>query len=158
MKYFAGLLRLKRIGKERVEANQRAVSKAKIKVEPKDPPEVLNAGSSSYIPATTGSLTNSSMLQLTDFVLLASLIGTNRYKIIYGTNVPTLAHLVESISKVYGLGQDQEIVSISVRIGTRVCNVDLEESRDWRYISRLVVENGRRAEMIIGVTKDEYEG
>lgn len=87
-----------------------------------------------------------------DFILEISLSGSNEFKLIYGNDVPTLEHLVESIGKRHGLNQMQEIVGVKVKIGERVCHVNLDEPRDWRYISGLVIGSGGRAQVVVEVS------
>lgn len=87
-----------------------------------------------------------------DFVLETSFFGSNSFMLIHGSDVPSLEHLVEKIGERHNLNRDQEIEEIKVKIGQRICNVNLDEPRDWRYISGLVVGNGGRAEVVFGVS------
>jgi hypothetical protein len=87
-----------------------------------------------------------------DFVLETSLSGSSDFKLIHGSDVPTLEHLVELISRRHELNQNQGIVRVKVKIGQRICHINLDEPRDWKYISGLVVENGKRAELVFEVS------
>lgn len=82
-----------------------------------------------------------------DFVLETS-AESSEIKLIYGTDVPTLSHLVKKIHAKYGMGSEL-ILGVKVVVGDRTFDVDLEDGRDWVYISTVVVENGARARMVV---------
>lgn len=87
-----------------------------------------------------------------DFVFEVSLAGSNEFSLIYETDIPTLDHLIKGAFKKLGLDQEQEeITGVKVNVGDRTYNLSLDEPRDWGYISRLVVENGRRAKVAVEI-------
>lgn len=86
-----------------------------------------------------------------DFVLETSIEGPGEIKLIYGVDVPSLAQLVEMIRRKHHLKPEQDIRAMKVRIGGKIFSVDLDEQRDWKYISGVVVEYGGRAEMVVSI-------
>lgn len=60
---------------------------------------------------------------------------------------------MEKIRAKHRLDLEQDIITISMRLGNRVYNVDLDKRRDWRYISGVIKRGGVRAEMIVSTSK-----
>lgn len=87
-----------------------------------------------------------------DFVLETRLSLSSEIRLIYGADFASLPHLVDRIRERHRLRLEQEIVGIKVTILGKVFDVDLEEPRDWRYISEVIFENGSRAEVLILTT------
>lgn len=114
-------------------------------------PSTSSAVSKKSFPAAPLTASQDPSQQL-DFVFEISLVGSREFNLIHGVDVPTLDHFIEDVCRKYGLDQSEEdITGIKVKIGDRTCNVNLDEPRDWKYISRLVVENGGRAVVIVEV-------
>lgn len=88
--------------------------------------------------------------QRPDFVLESSVCGSKTCELIHGTDVPTLELLIKVIANTHQLG-DTKVVGVALKIGNRVCELNMREPRDWEYISKLVTENGGRAEMVVEV-------
>lgn len=86
-----------------------------------------------------------------DFVLGTSISGSSEVKLIYGVDVPSLYHLIEGVHKRHGMGPDQEVVEITMTVGGRTFNVDLEECRDWKHIVRRIIEGGSRAQVVVKI-------
>lgn len=85
-----------------------------------------------------------------DFVLESTLAGsTGSIRLIYSTDAPTLAHLVEQVQKKHGLGPRRKVLKICAKIKDRCLNVDLEERRDWVYIMRVIADSGATPELIV---------
>lgn len=87
-----------------------------------------------------------------DFVLETRLSLSSEIKLIYGADFASLSNLVDRIRERHRLKSEQEILGIKVTILGKVFDVDLEEPRDWRYISGLIFENGSRAEVLVLAT------
>lgn len=88
-----------------------------------------------------------------EFVLESTLAGsTNPIRLIYSTDVPTLAHLLEQVRRKHDLGRRQEIFRICAKIKGRYLNVDLEEHRDWVHIAQVIADSGATPELIVWAT------
>lgn len=87
-----------------------------------------------------------------DFILETRLSLLSEIRLIYGTDFTSLSHLVDRIREKHRLKPEQEIVGIKVTIQGKVFDVDLQEPRDWRYVSEVIFENGSRAEMLVLTT------
>lgn len=90
--------------------------------------------------------------QQLDFVLETSLSGLNEIEIIHGANAPTLSHLMEKLCKKY-MFEPHDIMGVKVKIGDRIIKIDLDDSRDWEYISRITMESGSRAGMVVSTSR-----
>lgn len=112
----------------------------------------MNNGES--LPCRTKSISHSREEKLTSgFVLESVLAGTSNMKLIYGNDVPTLAYLVQKLRAKHCLNPEQEIVTVSVKIGDMVYyNVGLDERRDWKYILGVVERSGARAEVFVSTS------
>lgn len=85
-----------------------------------------------------------------DFVLESTLVGSpGSIRLIYSTDAPTLAHLVEQVYKKHNLGPRRKVLKICAKIKDRCLNVDLEERRDWVHIMRVIADSGATPELII---------
>lgn len=87
-----------------------------------------------------------------DFILETRLGLLSEIRLIYGTDFTSLSHLVDRIREKHRLKPEQEIVGIKVTIQGKVFDVDLQEPRDWRYVSGVIFENGSRAEVLVLTT------
>lgn len=86
-----------------------------------------------------------------DFVLETTVAGSSEIRLIHCSKNHPLAWFVRGVHMKYGLRPDQEIVGIKVKTGHKIFNVDLGESRDWMYVSTVIMKNGARAEMVISI-------
>lgn len=84
-----------------------------------------------------------------EFVLETRLSVSNEIKLIYDANFASLSHLVDRIRERHRLKSEQQILGIKVTIRDKTFDVDLEEPRDWIYISGVIFENGSRAEVLV---------
>lgn len=85
-----------------------------------------------------------------DFVLESVLAGsTDSIRLIYSTDVPTLAHLVEQVRKKHCLDPKRDILKICAKIKGQCLNVDLEDKRDWTYIMRLIMDSRKTPELVV---------
>lgn len=87
-----------------------------------------------------------------DFILETRLSISNEIKLIYGADFASLSQLVDRIRERHRLESEQQILGIKVTIRDKTFDVDLEEPRDWRYISGVIFENGSRAEVLVLAT------
>lgn len=74
---------------------------------------------------------------------------------IYTADFSSLSHIVETIHKKHYLKPEQKICGIEVKIGSKEFVVDMNEGRDWKYVSDMAVLNGGRAEMVVSTIKQE---
>lgn len=86
-----------------------------------------------------------------DFTLETTIEGHCKIRLMYGADIPSLAHLVKMIREKHHLQPGQKIQSIKVKIGHKVFNVDLAEKRDWGYIAGVVAGGEKTAGMIVSV-------
>lgn len=85
-----------------------------------------------------------------DFVLESVLAGsTDSIRLIYSTDVPTLAHLVEQVRKKHCLDPKREILKICAKIKGQCLNVDLEDKQDWTNIMRLIMDSKETPELVV---------
>lgn len=88
-----------------------------------------------------------------EFVLESTLAGSaSSIKLIYSTDVPTLAHLLEQVRKKHDLRRRQEVLRICAKIKGRCLNVDLEERRDWAHIAQVIADSRATPELIVWAT------
>lgn len=102
----------------------------------------------------TSPVTNTapSLQKSLDFILETRLSISNEIKLIYGADFASLSQLVDRIRERHRLKSEQQILGIKVTIRDKTFDVDLEEPRDWRYISGVIFENGSRAEVLVLAT------
>lgn len=86
-----------------------------------------------------------------DLVLETTVAGSGEIRLVYCPNNNLLSYFITEVRRKYRLRQEQEIVGIKVKTGDKMFNVDLDECRDWRYISGVIRKNGGRAEMVVSI-------
>lgn len=86
-----------------------------------------------------------------DLVLETTITGSSEIRLIYCANTYPQSCFMREVRRKHGLGHEHEILGIRVKTGDKVFNVDLEESRDWGYISGVITKNGGRAEMTVSI-------
>lgn len=86
-----------------------------------------------------------------DLVFETTVTGSSEIRLIYCASTHPLAGLVGEVRRKCALRSVQEVKGIRVKTGEKVFSVDMQETRDWRYILGVVAENGGRAEMFVSV-------
>lgn len=86
-----------------------------------------------------------------DFVLETTLAGSSEIRLIHCSKNHPLDLFVRAVRTKYGLRPDQEIVGIRVKSGQKTFKLDLGESRDWVYVSTVIMKNGAKGEMVISI-------
>lgn len=86
-----------------------------------------------------------------EHVFETKIAGTNQLRLIYAAQTPTLASFIQKVHEKCALGPQQQIRAIDVGVGDDFIGIDLEEEKDWAYITNCVVKDGARVTVVISV-------
>lgn len=84
-------------------------------------------------------------------VFETKIAGTNQFRIIYASETPTLALFIDKVYEKCALGPQQQIQGIDVWIGNDFITIDMEEEKDWGYITNCVVKNDARVKVVVEI-------